>query len=408
MPTDVIMPQMGESIFEGTITKWLKKPGEAVRRDEPLFEISTDKVDAEIPSPASGVLHDIKVQEGATVQVNTVVATIDADGAGTATSAPKTSTGGSPSSTATGGPPLSSPNLARQGGNVRLSRPEVPSSTSAQPARQGGEVPQPAGAVTDVIMPQMGESIFEGTITKWLKKPGDRVQRDEPLFEISTDKVDAEIPSPTAGVLHEIKVDQGATVQVNTVVATIAATGAAAPQAGAPRLPEVGRRGSEKTEVAPRSSPPETPAPVSAQPAVAHPCHARVWRDRVGKSKPTSTTSALPLSSAASPKSTAWISAWSPVPDRAAASPRKISSPSSIARRPRAPPPPAAQLCRARFPRVAHPCRRRCDRVGNLQSPPPPSPDKSSPCLPCARKSPSAWSSPSASALTSTACTKWT
>src|SRR5512146_2270331 len=82
MPTDVIMPQMGESIFEGTITKWLKKPGESVQRDEPLFEISTDKVDAEIPAPASGVLKEIKVNEGATVQVNTVVGVIDADGAG--------------------------------------------------------------------------------------------------------------------------------------------------------------------------------------------------------------------------------------------------------------------------------------------------------------------------------------
>src|SRR5581483_4231859 len=88
MPTDVIMPQMGESIFEGTITKWLKKPGETVQRDEPLFEISTDKVDAEIPSPAAGVLKEIKVAEGATVQVNTVVGVIDAAGSGAASSAP--------------------------------------------------------------------------------------------------------------------------------------------------------------------------------------------------------------------------------------------------------------------------------------------------------------------------------
>ncbi|MCI0353670.1 MAG: E3 binding domain-containing protein, partial [Acidobacteria bacterium] len=88
MPTDIIMPQMGESIFEGTLTKWLKKPGDKVQRDEPLFEISTDKVDAEIPAPASGVLKEIKVQEGATVQVNTVVGVIDADGAGAAASAP--------------------------------------------------------------------------------------------------------------------------------------------------------------------------------------------------------------------------------------------------------------------------------------------------------------------------------
>src|SRR5512146_1226316 len=87
MPTDVIMPQMGESIFEGTITKWLKKPGEKVQRDEPLFEISTDKVDAEIPAPSAGVLREIKVPEGTTVQVNTVVGVIDAEGAGAATTA---------------------------------------------------------------------------------------------------------------------------------------------------------------------------------------------------------------------------------------------------------------------------------------------------------------------------------
>src|SRR5947209_14942869 len=84
MATDVVMPQMGESIFEGTITKWLKKPGDKVQRDEPLFEISTDKVDAEIPAPAAGVLKEIKVKEGATVQVNTVVGVIDAEGAATA------------------------------------------------------------------------------------------------------------------------------------------------------------------------------------------------------------------------------------------------------------------------------------------------------------------------------------
>src|SRR5437868_2035855 len=88
MPTDVIMPQMGESIFEGTLTKWLKKPGDKVQRDEPLFEISTDKVDAEIPSPAAGVLKEIKVNEGSTVQVNTIVGVIDAEGASAATPAP--------------------------------------------------------------------------------------------------------------------------------------------------------------------------------------------------------------------------------------------------------------------------------------------------------------------------------
>jgi pyruvate dehydrogenase E2 component (dihydrolipoamide acetyltransferase) len=209
MPTDVIMPQMGESIFEGTITKWLKKPGDTVQQDEPLFEISTDKVDAEIPSPAAGVLSEIKIAEGNTVQINTVVGVIsDASG------------NGAGAKTATVAPDAS----------VKAASPP-PASTPAQPAAATSAAP------TDVIMPQMGESIFEGTITKWLKKPGDTVQQDEPLFEISTDKVDAEIPSPAAGTLSEIKVQAGATVQINTVVATIS-VGEAAGAVAAPAAPQ--------------------------------------------------------------------------------------------------------------------------------------------------------------------------
>jgi pyruvate dehydrogenase E2 component (dihydrolipoamide acetyltransferase) len=200
MPTEVIMPQMGESIFEGTITKWLKQPGEKVQRDEPLFEISTDKVDAEIPSPAEGVLQEIKVQPGATVQVNTVVGVIANDGesADVKQSASATQQAPPPHSVA------------------------PPAASVGAPAQ-----PQSSASAQDVIMPQMGESIFEGTITKWLKQPGEQVQRDEPLFEISTDKVDAEIPSPASGILREIKVNAGQTVQVNTVVATIGGAGAA-------------------------------------------------------------------------------------------------------------------------------------------------------------------------------------
>lgn len=218
MPTDVIMPQMGESIFEGTITKWLKQPGDKVTRDEPLFEISTDKVDAEIPAPASGVLKDIKVQAGATVQVNTVVGTIDEAGAAAA-SAPVPQVG-SPT-----------PNPAPQGGNTGGS----PTTSAAPPAQT--QAPQASGPATDVVMPQMGESIFEGTITKWLKQVGDKVTRDEPLFEISTDKVDAEIPAPATGILREIKVQSGNTVQVNTVVGVIGGEGAAAAAPSAPAAP---------------------------------------------------------------------------------------------------------------------------------------------------------------------------
>jgi pyruvate dehydrogenase E2 component (dihydrolipoamide acetyltransferase) len=195
MSTDVIMPQMGESIFEGTITKWLKKPGDPVEKDEPLFEISTDKVDAEIPSPIAGVLSEIKFPEGATVQVNTVVAVL--------------SDGGSSAAASNHPNELPEPDLPLQ----------VPSGMRKAAQQQSAAPQAPSGI--EIVMPQMGESIFEGTITKWLKKVGDPVQKDEPLFEISTDKVDAEIPSPVDGVLTEIKVAEGATVEVNTVVAVI-------------------------------------------------------------------------------------------------------------------------------------------------------------------------------------------
>ncbi len=235
MPTDVVMPQMGESITEGTITKWLKKPGDIVQRDEPLFEISTDKVDAEIPSPAAGILKEIKIPEGTTVQINTVVCTIDAAGS---TSAPE---------------PTASPAMAET-----AATPADDSVTPAavdEPSAAQGNPPSTGGPGTEVLMPQMGESITEGTITKWLKKVGDTVQRDEPIFEISTDKVDAEIPSPVAGILSEIKVAEGATVTINTVVAIIGAA-AGAGKATAPAV------------AAPKASAPVAPAPVPAAASV--------------------------------------------------------------------------------------------------------------------------------------------
>jgi len=224
MPTDVIMPQMGESIFEGTITRWLKKPGEAVEKDEPLFEISTDKVDAEIPAPIAGVLREIMFPEGSTVQVNTVVAVLD--------------------------------------GSVAKSDQEKQGAPASQPSKKAPapQVPAAKTAVTEIVMPQMGESIFEGTITKWLKKVGDAVQIDEPLFEISTDKVDAEIPSHVNGILTGILAQEGETVQVNTVVAVI---GSAAP---ATRAASAQKALSEPQVAAakPQSAPPQvaqSPAP---------------------------------------------------------------------------------------------------------------------------------------------------
>ena len=230
MPTDVVMPQMGESITEGTITKWLKKPSDSVQRDEPLFEISTDKVDAEIPSPAAGTLAEIKVPEGSTVQINTVVCTISEGGcaaAATPAAPAKAETAATPADDSTTPAAIDAPDMGS---------------------------PAAAGPGTDVVMPQMGESITEGTITKWLKKVGDTVQRDEPIFEISTDKVDAEIPSPIAGVLSEIKVPEGSTVQINTVVAVIG--GAAGAPAAKPAAPAA-------------ASVPAAPAPAATAPTTA-------------------------------------------------------------------------------------------------------------------------------------------
>jgi len=239
MPTEVVMPQMGESITEGTLTKWLKKPGDAVERDEPLFEISTDKVDAEIPSPAAGVMGEIKIQEGATVQINTVVCTINDAGSSAAA-------------------PAAQPDLKEDSVTPAAEAKAAVESAIPPPEPEPGA---DAGPGTEVPMPQMGESITEGTITKWLKNVGDTVQRDEPIFEISTDKVDAEIPSPVAGTLTEIRVKEGSTVTINTVVAVIgggaASAKAAAPAATAAKpaaaaAPEAAKAATGET---PRSSP---------------------------------------------------------------------------------------------------------------------------------------------------------
>jgi 2-oxoglutarate dehydrogenase E2 component (dihydrolipoamide succinyltransferase) len=232
---------MGESITEGTITKWLKKPGDTVQRDEPLFEISTDKVDAEIPSPAAGTLKDIKIAEGTTVQINTVVCTIDEAGSSVST-------------------PAASPAKAET-----AAMPAADTATPAAvdtPAATQGNAPTTGGPGTEVLMPQMGESITEGTITKWLKKVGDTVQRDEPIFEISTDKVDAEIPSPVAGVLSEIKVAEGTTVTINTVVAVIG--GAAGKFAAPATTPTPAAASKSATAPTPAVSTPPVAAPASS------------------------------------------------------------------------------------------------------------------------------------------------
>ena len=281
MPTNVVMPQMGESIFEGTITKWLKKAGDTVQRDEPLFEISTDKVDAEIPAPASGVLTEIKVAEGATVEINTVVAVIaDSSSASGSTATVDASKEAKENAVATAPEKASEPVAAPPSTSTGKKTDAAPPPADGDPAntpKGGAAAPAPASAAapastggtggTNVVMPQMGESIFEGTITKWLKKAGDTVQRDEPLFEISTDKVDAEIPAPASGVLTEIKVAEGATVEINTVVAVIGGSGAGS-QASAPAAAPAAAAG-EKKAATPQASAASTAPAASASAASA-------------------------------------------------------------------------------------------------------------------------------------------
>ncbi|WP_048379418.1 2-oxoglutarate dehydrogenase, E2 component, dihydrolipoamide succinyltransferase [Corynebacterium renale] len=189
--TDVEMPELGESVTEGTITQWLKSVGDTVEVDEPLLEVSTDKVDTEIPSPVAGTLIEILADEDDTVDVGAVIARIGDENA-----APAGASSSDDSSAAN-----SSPADAKE---------EKKETSSAA-----------AGDATDVEMPELGESVTEGTITQWLKSVGDTVEVDEPLLEVSTDKVDTEIPSPVAGTLIEILADEDDTVDVGAVIARI-------------------------------------------------------------------------------------------------------------------------------------------------------------------------------------------
>jgi len=186
MKVNVVMPKMGESINEGTLIKWHKKKGDKVQKDEIIFEISTDKVDTEIPSPEAGTLVDIKVFEQETVEVDTVVAVIDTNGEAVAEETV----------------PIK-----------KEEKIEKPSTT------------QVGGELIDIPMPKMGESVMEGTIIKWHKNVGDKVKRDEIIFDISTDKVDTEVPSPVDGTLAEIINKEGDTVAVGGIVAKISTSG---------------------------------------------------------------------------------------------------------------------------------------------------------------------------------------
>ncbi|QNG38209.1 2-oxoglutarate dehydrogenase, E2 component, dihydrolipoamide succinyltransferase [Geodermatophilaceae bacterium NBWT11] len=206
MPTSVTMPALGESVTEGTVTRWLKQEGDTVEVDEPLLEVSTDKVDTEIPSPAAGVLTKIVVAEDETVEVGAELAVIGGeDGGSPAADEPATE---EPAAEAPAEEPAAEPEPA-----------------PAAPAAASGGDSGGSGEGTPVTMPALGESVTEGTVTRWLKAEGDTVELDEPLLEVSTDKVDTEIPSPAAGVLTKILVAEDETVDVGADLAIIGGSG---------------------------------------------------------------------------------------------------------------------------------------------------------------------------------------
>ncbi|MGX4761169.1 2-oxoglutarate dehydrogenase, E2 component, dihydrolipoamide succinyltransferase [Corynebacterium minutissimum] len=200
MAHSVVMPELGESVTEGTITQWLKSVGDTVEADEPLLEVSTDKVDTEVPSPVSGTILEIKADEDDTIDVGEVIAIIGDEGE----SAPAADESDSADSS------------------------EKAAETPDKPAEDAESEAAPSGDATDVEMPELGESVTEGTITQWLKSVGDTVEVDEPLLEVSTDKVDTEIPSPVAGTLLEILADEDDTVDVGAVIARVGDGSAAA------------------------------------------------------------------------------------------------------------------------------------------------------------------------------------
>jgi pyruvate dehydrogenase E2 component (dihydrolipoyllysine-residue acetyltransferase) len=284
MSTSVTLPALGESVTEGTVSRWLKQVGDTVEADEPLLEVSTDKVDTEIPSPASGVLLEIKAQEDETVEVGAVLAVIgeasEADGGGStpepdgAESAPETpgAEDAPREGTAEEAAPAAEPSPAEEpeGQQPEVQQPESPAAT-AEPAPDG-EAPSGGASgsngATEVTLPELGESVTEGTVSRWLKQVGESVMTDEPLLEVSTDKVDTEIPSPAAGTLLEIRVQEDETVEVGAVLAVIGEAGAASPAQEAPRpaAPEAA------PEPEPTPQPARQPAPTQqAEPKAAAP-----------------------------------------------------------------------------------------------------------------------------------------
>jgi len=267
MAFSVQMPALGESVTEGTVTRWLKQEGDTVEVDEPLLEVSTDKVDTEIPSPAAGVLQKIVAQEDETIEVGAELAVIGDGGSGSGDA--QAESGGDVEAPAESEPESGGDVEAESGGDVEApaeSEPQAepePAQASAQESTSDS-----SGEGTPVTMPALGESVTEGTVTRWLKQVGDSVEVDEPLLEVSTDKVDTEIPSPVAGTVLEITANEDETVEVGGRLAVVGSgSGSAAPKQEQPAqaesrhaAPEPPQQEEPKQEAPKQEAPKQEPA----------------------------------------------------------------------------------------------------------------------------------------------------
>jgi pyruvate dehydrogenase E2 component (dihydrolipoamide acetyltransferase) len=275
LATEVTLPALGESVTEGTVTRWLKQVGDTVAVDEPLLEVSTDKVDTEIPSPVAGTLVEIKVHEDDTIEVGAVLALVGDEGEASGDSGDSSEDSGEQSDDS--GDSGDAGDSAGGGQDVEQQQAEQEAEEKGGQGEQEDEAPseqEPAaessddsgsedsgsggsggssgggGGGTSVTLPALGESVTEGTVTRWLKQVGDEVAVDEPLLEVSTDKVDTEIPSPVAGTLLEIKVEEDETVEVGAELAVIGSgeAGGSAPQQAEPEAQPADEQEAEKKQ----------------------------------------------------------------------------------------------------------------------------------------------------------------
>jgi 2-oxoglutarate dehydrogenase E2 component (dihydrolipoamide succinyltransferase) len=259
MSVSVKMPLLGESVTEGTVTRWLKKEGDEITTDEPLLEVSTDKVDTEIPAPATGVLLRILAHEDEVVAVGAELAVI-----GEANEAPlRASVEPEPSAAADDVAPAAPADPVPAAASA-TSVPEASAAPDPAPTASAPAAPATgkAGARTSVVLPALGESVTEGTVTRWLKQVGDTVSVDEPLVEVSTDKVDTEIPSPVAGVLLEISVGEDQVAEVGAELGAIGAASGAVPSTAPAAPPEPVADAPAAPAPAPASTP-AAPAPAT-------------------------------------------------------------------------------------------------------------------------------------------------